>query len=1093
MASIIDRLNHWVDQKPDKLLFAFLDIDGNIVEQYTYGTFSRRVEAIASNLQHSCQFRKNGRVLLAYPPGVEMLCAFFACARIGLIPVPVYPPASHGFQAALYKITYIAKDCQAVAVLTSREYYWSFKLNAARNQLSSFSFKKEYLSGLKWIDTTDFKRPHKNEIQEGHSDILFLQYTSGSTSQPKGVMVTHDNILHNCEIALDFAPVGVSWLPQYHDMGLIGYYLFIAMKGGATYGFSPMDFIRRPALWLETISRYRGTASSAPNFAFEFCLRPEKIPEGAYKNLDLSSLRFLMAAAEPVNPDIYHRFLEKFRPFGLKPRNFYTAFGLAEFTLAVSTCGRRAVEADKHSLKMNRLKVIERPDNHPSNSIARIMSCGKPLGDTIVKIVDEEKHLILPEGSIGEIWVNGKSKCPGYWNKPALTKKTFQASAVNSNHEGNSYLRTGDIGFMLEGELFVCGRSKDMIIIRGLNYYPQDIEGIVEAASKDIRKGCTAAFSVEIGGEEKLVVVAELKSAKVIPNPAEILANVRKLLNVEVYEAVFIPPRTIPKTSSGKIARHRSRQAWLENGLKALARFSGHAGAPQLAGNNNGRLPFDELKSRYGLTGNELQSLSEIGMGSLDMAILLNDIQKLLKKHGAATLARQIDFRMLQEISISELFELAGQSGNSSAKAISSFQSKLARLQKEHRAREQRKMLEDINWAYEPETPPVSWLPRGGGHILLTGGTGFFGPFLLKSLLEQTKENIYVLVRAKNAAHGKQRLRQALESVGSISPALTGAFEKRVVPVCGDLGKAKLGLDEATWRFLAHRIESIYNNGAIVNYLFNYDKMREVNIEGTNELLRFAFEGNPKVFNHISTTFIFGWAVKDILFETDSNQDLDLLDFGYSQTKWVSEQIVEKAMKRGLDARIFRPALISPSVAGGGNNFDIAIRLFAFMINHGIGVNALNQVSLLPADVAANNIVAISGLEDSVNQTFHVTRDQYANMMDITRIITALIGRQFELCSIPDFVLTMIGRCTKNDLLFPLLDFFVHSMDNIASMEFKRYDSTTYQAYRNKSRFGRPDPSLEETVQGMLLFMGKNEIIEYQAFHAGQKINRAAV
>lgn len=227
----------------------------------------------------------------------------------------------------------------------------------------------------------------------------------------------------------------------------------------------------------------------------------------------------------------------------------------------------------------------------------------------------------------------------------------------------------------------------------------------------------------------------------------------------------------------------------------------------------------------------------------------------------------------------------------------------------------------------------------------------------------------------------------------------------------------------------------------------------------------------------MSTTFIFGWSVKEVLYETDLNDKMASLDFGYSQSKWTAEQIVLDAARHGLDIRIFRPALITPSVTGGGSNLDIAIRLFAFMINHGIGVDALNQVSLVPADVVANNIVAISCAPTTLGATYHVTRDEYSNMTDITDIIARLTGRPFQLFKLRHFVPEVIRRCTRDDLLFPLIDFLVGSIDSIASMEFKRYDSSNYQNARDASRSAVPDPSLEDTVLGILRFMRKKALI----------------
>jgi thioester reductase-like protein len=316
-----------------------------------------------------------------------------------------------------------------------------------------------------------------------------------------------------------------------------------------------------------------------------------------------------------------------------------------------------------------------------------------------------------------------------------------------------------------------------------------------------------------------------------------------------------------------------------------------------------------------------------------------------------------------------------------------------------------------------------------------------------------------------------------MESMGPCPAELMQMFETRVIPVCGDLGQKGLALTQKAWDFLANEIDTVFHNGATVNYLLNYDRMRDANVLGTNEVLRLAFEGRPKSFNYVSTTFIFGWAVKKVLFETDFNENMELLDFGYSQSKWVSEQVVMDARRHGLTTRIFRPALVSPSITGGGNNFDIAVRLVAFMVNHGIGVDALNQVSFVPADITANNIVAISTTPGTENKNYHVVRDDYANMLDITGLITKATGRQFEIFSLPDFVPELIRRCRKEDLLFPLLDFLVNSVDNISSMEFKRYDSSCYQAARDASAWGRPDPSLEETVNGILRFMQRKGII----------------
>ena len=239
-----------------------------------------------------------------------MICAFFGCVRAGLIPVPVYPPSSRGFQSALYKMVHIAKDCQAAGILTSRDYQASLRTNLARSGVSASGVDVDCISGLRWIATEDFVVALPKQPVVDRSKILFLQYTSGSTMEPKGVIVTHENILNTCPLVESIIsdPVVVSWLPQYHDMGLIGCYLYPALRGGTTYGFSPMDFIQRPILWFDAITTYRATATAAPNFAYDYCLRAGRLSKESLEACDLSSLRVLMCAAEPAKPDTYTRF-----------------------------------------------------------------------------------------------------------------------------------------------------------------------------------------------------------------------------------------------------------------------------------------------------------------------------------------------------------------------------------------------------------------------------------------------------------------------------------------------------------------------------------------------------------------------------------------------------------------------------------------------------------------------------------------------------------------------------------------------------------------------------------------------------------------
>ncbi|NQZ76889.1 MAG: AMP-binding protein, partial [Ekhidna sp.] len=807
MTRIQDFLDQWVEKFPEKLLFEFLDLNGVSQERYTYAEFDRASRIIASNLAKDYDFKKDDRILITYPPGIEMICSFFACVRLGLIPVPTYPPTSSGFQAAYYKMEHIANDCGAAAVLTNGDYYWSLKLNLDRNNISA----KTKLSKIPWINTSQYTKESEVTGYEKESSFLFLQYTSGSTTDPKGVMISHENLISNTNAVLSKPPIGVSWLPQYHDMGLIGYHLFMIVKGGTNYGFSTLDFIRRPALWLELISKHKATHTSAPNFAYDYALQPGKIPDDTFENLDLSSIEMMMSAAEPVRVDIYEKFYEKFKSRGLPKDAYCAAYGLAENTLAVSNYGTTSVKLRTDSLKNHEFELANGEDER----VTQIMSCGAPLAEQVVKIVDPDKCIDLGEDKIGEIWLDGPCKGMGYYRKPEVNKEVFAAKLVDSNGSASqSFLRTGDLGFMHKGELYVCGRVKDMIIIRGANYYPHDIEEIVENSNKTIRSGYVAAFPIEDDGEEKLVIVAGIKNKNKIPDHDLIADQIREKLNIIPSNITFTTTRCIPRTSSGKIMRSKAKQLWTAGELEvienhAMVEVDTESAAPRLKDT-----PFAEIFAKYNLRGDETYSLVHL-LDSLDLVVLIHDVKELLKDHGAEKMSSEIDARLLQEISVSEFFNLMEQFRNSSYLAINKLKKTILKLQKEHNAFEQKRMVEDTKLTFVMEKPVYDPEHLKSGKILLTGGTGFLGPFILKSLLEQTDETIYVLVRGESDEKARARLLEAFSMSSIPEESFLEEFNKRVIPTCGDLSKPNLGLSNEKWDQLANEVHTIYNNGAL--------------------------------------------------------------------------------------------------------------------------------------------------------------------------------------------------------------------------------------------------------------------------------------
>lgn len=1071
MKTIVDYLKHFASVQPDKLLYSYLEVDGTERDAYTYQAFEERTRSLADHIQRLPGIQRGDRALLVYPPGLEVITAFVACVRAGILPVPVYPPSPMAFEAGLAKLAFVAKDSGTRFALTTRGFMRSYRLLLAKRRIASLWLRGPALPKLEWVTTDDVRGQASPGYEDRPHELLFLQYTSGSTAEPKGVMVSQDNLVFNARATLSHVPMCVSWLPQYHDMGLIGYYLFPLIAGGTVHGFSPLTFLKRPALWLQTVSRIRGTITSSPNFGFEYCLREDKLPKEELEGLDLSSLQFMMNAAEPVRADTYLRFLERFEPYGLSRDAHVVAFGLAENTLCVSNWGRQVVTVTKHLIQQGRLHL----ENYQAqnNNQLRIVSCGKPLKGVGVRIVDPESCTALGEKEIGEIWLSGPSRCVGYWNRPDLTRELFEARIANDPTDTELYLRTGDLGFLYEGEIFITGRRKDLIIIRGVNYYPQDIEAIVETSSREIRKGGVAAFAADVDGE-KLIVLAEVRSDKSLPNAAPILKALRTQYYIEPHIIAFLPRGSIGKTTSGKIARGLTRDRFLKGEMTILASYQGATGSEPEADLSGIRERFQYIVALYNLTGREECSFAEIGIDSLTLVQLLEDIKELLEEHGAGALVREVDVRLLQRLTIAEFFSLLDEFEQASGEPIKLLRHVLHKVREEHETYERDCMRSDAE--LEPHHFEVSSASEPVRSMLLTGSTGFFGPFFLSGLLRKTPYTIHALTRATDPIHGMDRIKSALRRSRILTPDLEQALETRVHVVCGNLARHNLGLTSEQWRHLSEKVQAVCHNGALVNYVLNYDALRPTNVDGTRELLRFAFSGVPKRFDLVSSTFIYGWTPKSVLFETDNNAEMANLDFGYAQTKWVAEQLAFAAAKQGLDVRVYRPSLISASANGVGSRDDIAIRLLAFMIRHGVAVTARNQISFLPVDICADNIASMIAEPELPGRTVHVTVDDYYNMADVTREITRQYGYQFIYFDIPEFMRELNRRSTQEDLVYPLTDFFIRSQDKLVAMQNKRYNNDLYRRARERCG-GRPEPPLTETVAYIVEYMLREGII----------------
>jgi amino acid adenylation domain-containing protein len=616
LASLPEVLRQRAGATPDRISHTFLGDGEEEQDRLSYAGLHERALAIAAALTDRCT--PGARVLLLYPPGLDFLAAFFGCLYAGMTAVPAYPPRSPRMMPRLLAVLHDARPEAALA------------LSAALPRIRGWMERTAEGSALAWI-ATDVLEPSPSGWLPAPPDgdsIAFLQYTSGSTSAPKGVMVTHANLAHNQRVIQEACghseqSVFVSWLPPYHDLGLIGNLLQAVWVGAPCVLMAPVAFLQSPVRWLRAVSRYRATTSGGPNFAYDLCVR--KIPEKEREGLDLSSWTVAFNGAEPVRAGTLDRFAAAFAPAGFRRAAFYPCYGLAEATLMVS--GNRPGEGP-----------WVRGSSNP------IVGCGRVLPGFEAVIVDPATAAPCAPGEVGEIWLAGGSVARGYWNRPRESAETFGARLSGDAADRGPYLRTGDLG-SLEGEqLCVAGRIKDLVILRGRNHYPQDLELTAERSHPALRPGGGAAFAVERDGEERLVLVHEAE--RHTGDPQAIAAAVRTAIAAEhealVHDVVLVPPGGVPKTTSGKVQRRACRELYLTDGLTVLGRSALPADAgeePAVAGGGEGALrealPATPAAEREALLESWLRS-TFARLARVDAAAV--DADQPLARHGLDSL-----------------------------------------------------------------------------------------------------------------------------------------------------------------------------------------------------------------------------------------------------------------------------------------------------------------------------------------------------------------------------------------------------------------------------------------------------------------------
>jgi acyl-CoA synthetase (AMP-forming)/AMP-acid ligase II len=567
-ATLIELLRHRALNQPDRVGFTFLADGETETDRLTYQELDQQAQRIAVHLRSICP--PGSRALLLYPfsATLEFIAAFFGCLYAGIVAVPTYAHRPH---QPLDKLQSFAEDAQATLALT---------VDSLLSRIEPWINQNASLSSLRWLATDRFSEaatPWQEPLVTGNT-LSYIQYTSGSTGRPKGVMITHQNILHNSAMifrSFGHTPEsrGVIWLPLHHDMGLIGGVVQPIYGEFPVVLIPPGALIQKPVRWLQAISRYRATTSGGPNFAYEVAC--QRISPEQRSELDLSSWEVAFNGAEPVRAETLERFAKTFASCGFRRSAFYPCYGMAE-TTSFFAGGDKAGEPTMVSVDRTALERGQAVSAEPSATTRSIVSCGRVEHDQTVAIVDPASCTGRGEGQIGEIWLASPSLGKGYWNRLTESEQAFHAYRADTG--AGPFFRTGDLGFLQDGELFITGRQKEMIIIWGRNHYPHNIEQTVEQSHPALQSGASAAFSLAFNGEEQLGVAQEVdrRALRTLDGDTVILA-IRQMIavqhGVDVFAVVLLKPGQLPKTSSGKVKRHACREQWLAGQLDVVGEW----------------------------------------------------------------------------------------------------------------------------------------------------------------------------------------------------------------------------------------------------------------------------------------------------------------------------------------------------------------------------------------------------------------------------------------------------------------------------------------------------------------------------------------
>lgn len=982
MRDILEKFFHDAREHPDRLLYNFLDCEQQPFAEtkVTMREAWDHAAAIAAELLKNGA-KKGDRAIILSMQDSGTVYAVWGCMMVGVVFTLIPPPMD---ESKLHRFVAVLKSCTPRFLISNEGLEKTSENNIAGTLLRKAFFqvatlKRIYTDKVAAYDGSEVLQPRTKE------DLIYLQYTSGSTSAPKGVMVNYRNLMACiglCQELFDFQntrQVLASWVPFYHNIGLVVAIFMPVFANDAVSIFIPtLQFLQKPSIWLQTLSQYQATVTAAPNSAYDLCTRiftPEKANQ-----FDLSHITHFINGSEVVDANTIRRFCEL---FGLEENAFAPGYGLSECVCVASLSSR-----DYHA---TRIRVDEYYANRfvpDPEGEKPIVSVGKPAADMQIVAV-RENGTPCEIGEIGEIYLRGTNVCGGYWKNPTESQ-AFEAEIAG--YEGKFY-RTGDMGVLYDGQLYLTGRIKEMIIISGKNIFPSDIIWQLHEENVPLPSNAVTVFSVQRrSGERPVLCVESDPDADFRGLTNAINKVVSRSFGFSFPDVVFVKKGTLPVTDNRKIKTLAAKAAYETKRLDVLYRSIHHA--EELAADTSAASELEQLNITVDKE-NIPASIRNI-FEALLPGREINDHDSFLEMGGDSLRMMELVCELERQLHITvDLREIIA---DPTIAGISDYLTHLVNGDTDSRKLDLR--AECVLDADIAPTKEYDILPQDCKRIFITGTTGFLGAYLIRSLIRQGKGRditLYCHGRGKSEQDLMARIEQNLRRFSCWSDEI----REKLVPVPGDLNQPKLGIADAQYRELAESVDLIIHNGAVLNFVLHYNQMKGTNVIGTAEALRLACDGRPKYFHYISSYSVYD---NPSHFERDNDEDDPLTSpdgyfLGYSETKWVAEKLVGIARERGLHCNVYRPGDITGTPKDGIWKLeDLISRSIVGCIQLKAMPTVEVNMHLTPVDFVADAIACIAFQEQSINHAFNILNE---NLMPFEQFHALLNKLGYEMKCLP--------------------------------------------------------------------------------------------